>query len=118
MPPIIQTVTLLRGAGVTLWTFCRAANVADYFFHHPPALLQPQGAPSETGMPEVVQINPSLLTWARKTAGLSLEEAADKLGLKDTRKLSAADKLRGMEDATLPITEALLAKAASVYRRP
>lgn len=69
-------------------------------------------------MPEAVQINPALLTWARKTAGLSLEEAADKLGLKDTQKLSALDKLRGMENGTLSITEVQLAKAASVYHRP
>lgn len=69
-------------------------------------------------MPEAVQINPALLIWARKTAGLSLEEAADKLGLKDTQKLSATDKLRRIEDGKLSITEMQLAKAAGVYRRP
>ena len=36
-------------------------------------------------MPEAVEINPELLTWARETAGLSLKEAAEKLGLKDFR---------------------------------
>ncbi len=69
-------------------------------------------------MREAVQINPALLVWARKTAGLSLEEAAEKLGLKDTQKLSATDKLRRMEDGSLSITEVQLAKAAAVYRRP
>jgi transcriptional regulator with XRE-family HTH domain len=69
-------------------------------------------------MPEAVQINPALLTWARKTAGISLEEAAEKLGLKDTQKLSSTGKLQAMEEGTLPITEVQLARAASVYRRP
>jgi hypothetical protein len=44
-------------------------------------------------MAQVVQINPGILSWARETAGLSLEEAADKLGLKSTGTASAAEKL-------------------------
>jgi cytoskeletal protein RodZ len=28
-------------------------------------------------------VNPEILSWARETAGLSLEEAAEKLGIHD-----------------------------------
>lgn len=69
-------------------------------------------------MPEAAQINPALLTWARKTAGLSIEEAAEKLGLKDTSKVSGADKLRALESGRSPLSESRLQKAAAVYRRP
>ncbi len=68
-------------------------------------------------MAQAVRINPRLLSWARETAGLSLEEAAEKLGLKDTAKASAADKLRALE-AGKPPSSAQLQKAAAVYRRP
>jgi Zn-dependent peptidase ImmA (M78 family) len=69
-------------------------------------------------MSEDVQINPRLLAWARRTAGLSVEEAAEKLGLKDTAKKSGADKLRDIEAGASPLSEARLQKAAAVYRRP
>lgn len=69
-------------------------------------------------MSEAVQINPRLLTWARETAGLSIEEAAEKLGLKDTARFSGADKLRAIEAGTSPLSETRLQKAAAVYRRP
>lgn len=65
-----------------------------------------------------VQINPMLLVWARETAGLSLDEAAEKLGLKDTLKSSGADKLRAIEAGDSPISQARLQNAAAVYRRP
>jgi hypothetical protein len=43
-------------------------------------------------------INPKILTWAREIAGLSVEEAAEKLGLKDTAKATAVEKLQDLED--------------------
>ena len=69
-------------------------------------------------MEQAGQINPRLLTWARETAGLSLEEAAEKLGLKDTARASGADKLRALEAGERPLSEAGLRKAAAVYHRP
>ena len=43
------------------------------------------------------RINPDILKWARETAGLSLAEAAEKLGLKDTAKATAVEKLHKLE---------------------
>ncbi len=48
-------------------------------------------------MPE---INHEILTWARETSGLTVEDAAKKLLLKDTQAATGADKLLAM-DATL-----------------
>lgn len=41
-------------------------------------------------MADKAQINPGILSWARETAGLSVEKAAEKLGLKSTAKATAA----------------------------
>jgi hypothetical protein len=41
-------------------------------------------------------INPEVLKWARETAGLTVAEAAEKLGLKDSAKASAVEKLQGL----------------------
>jgi Zn-dependent peptidase ImmA (M78 family) len=49
---------------------------------------------------------------------LSVEEAAEKLGLKDTAKMSAADKLRAIESGGRGVAQTTLQKAVSVYRRP
>ena len=64
-------------------------------------------------MAHTVQINPGMMTWARETAGLSLEEAAEKLALKDSAKLTAVEKLRAIEMGERPLTETLLQKAAA-----
>lgn len=65
-----------------------------------------------------VQINPRLLAWARETAGLSPEEAAGKLGLKTTARLTAAEKLLEAESGVRPVSQGLLEKAVEAYRRP
>ncbi len=69
-------------------------------------------------MAQAVQINPRMLSWARETAGLSLVEAAEKLGLRDTTKASASEKLRALEAGERAPSEAQLQKIAGVYRRP
>jgi Zn-dependent peptidase ImmA (M78 family)/transcriptional regulator with XRE-family HTH domain len=69
-------------------------------------------------MARAVQINPRLMAWARETAGLSLEEAAAKLGLKDTTKATAAEKLMQAEAGSRPVSQGTLQTTASVYRRP
>ena len=58
-------------------------------------------------------INPSILTWARETAGLSADEAADRLGLS-----SGAEELEDFEAGKTKPTRDQLLKLASVYRRP
>ncbi|MBC9209588.1 ImmA/IrrE family metallo-endopeptidase [Roseomonas aerophila] len=69
-------------------------------------------------MAQAAQINPDILAWARETAGLSLEEAAGKLGLTSTAKATAAEKLAQVERGERPVTLAQLEKAAAAYRRP
>src|SRR6516162_10619699 len=64
------------------------------------------------------QINPRMLSWGRETAGLSIEEAAEKLGLRDTAKARATDKLRALEAGERALSQTLLLKAATAYRRP
>ncbi|WP_089173377.1 XRE family transcriptional regulator [Bosea sp. AS-1] len=63
-------------------------------------------------------INPSILTWARETAGLSVEEAAVRLGLSATEASSAEEKLLALEEGERKPTRNQLLKIASVYRRP
>jgi Zn-dependent peptidase ImmA (M78 family) len=69
-------------------------------------------------MSQAEQINPRMLSWARETAGFSVEEAAEKLGLKDSAKASAIDKLRALEAGERAPSQGQLLKAATTYRRP
>jgi Zn-dependent peptidase ImmA (M78 family)/transcriptional regulator with XRE-family HTH domain len=69
-------------------------------------------------MAEHEQINPRILAWARETAGLSLEEAAQKLGLASTGRTTGAEKLAALEAGERAPTPQQLQRAASVYRRP
>lgn len=63
-------------------------------------------------------INPSILTWARESAGLDLEEAAERLGLTSGSTSTAADKLAQFEVGERSPTRGQLAKISAVYRRP
>jgi Zn-dependent peptidase ImmA (M78 family) len=70
---------------------------------------------------DVVQserINPDILKWARETAGLSVEEAAERLGLKDSARETAIDKLNALETGERSLSQTTLERAVSVYRRP
>jgi len=69
-------------------------------------------------MTKGVQINPGMLSWARETAGLSPEEAAAKLGLTSTGRASAVEKLLEAESGKRPVSQGMLQKAATAYRRP
>jgi Zn-dependent peptidase ImmA (M78 family)/transcriptional regulator with XRE-family HTH domain len=69
-------------------------------------------------MARAENINPEILAWARKTAGLSLEDAANRIGLSASAALSAAEKLQELESGHKFPTRNQLAKIASVYRRP
>lgn len=66
-------------------------------------------------MPEV---NPEILTWARETNGLTPEEAAKKLGFRDTRKRTAVERLRDYETGQDAPSRSVLTKMAKQYRRP
>jgi len=60
---------------------------------------------------QIAQIKSDLLRWARDTAGLSLEAAADKLKVNP-------EQLARWEAGDLPPTVPQLRKAADVYKRP
>jgi len=63
-------------------------------------------------------INPSILAWARETAGFGIDEAAEKLGLSSSEKASSAEKLEAFEKGEIKPTRNQLLKLATLYRRP
>jgi len=58
------------------------------------------------------KVNPEILVWARETAGLSLEDAANKLGL------SGPARLRVIESGEQEPSRRQLANMSERYRRP
>jgi len=65
-----------------------------------------------------INVNPEILIWARQSAGLDVEEAALKLGLTDSSKSSASEKLAALEAGEKQPTRNQLSKFANVYKRP
>ncbi len=63
-------------------------------------------------------INFEILLWARDTANLSLEAAAQKLQIKDGASSKAATKLLAYENGEKEPSRAMLLKMAKLYRRP
>jgi len=64
------------------------------------------------------KINPGILTWARESAGLSLEQAAQRLGIKSGKEHSREEKLALIEAGERAPTRIQLLKYAALYRRP
>lgn len=62
-------------------------------------------------------LNPDILQWARKTAGLSLEEAAHALDLKNAHGTPGPKRLAALEAGTEEPSRSLLLKMAKAYRR-
>jgi Zn-dependent peptidase ImmA (M78 family)/transcriptional regulator with XRE-family HTH domain len=69
-------------------------------------------------MTRAENINSDILGWARQSAGLSLEEAAERLGLSSSERASAIDKLADLERGAKKPTRSQLLRFAQVYRRP
>jgi Zn-dependent peptidase ImmA (M78 family) len=65
-----------------------------------------------------INVNPEILVWARKSAGLDVDSAAKKLGLSNSAKSSAIDKLHALESGEKHPTRNQLGVIASVYKRP
>lgn len=63
-------------------------------------------------------ISPSILTWARETAGLSRADAATRLGLSSSARSTAIDKLDALERGDTKPTRVQLLKIAATYKRP
>jgi Zn-dependent peptidase ImmA (M78 family)/transcriptional regulator with XRE-family HTH domain len=59
-----------------------------------------------------------ILRWARETAGLSLEEAAEKLDLGEARGVPGVDRLAAYEAGEHEPSRPLLLRLAKQYRRP
>ncbi len=64
-----------------------------------------------------MNVNPDILTWARTTAGLSLQEAAHALGFQETRKRTAAQRLEALEAGEEELSRSVLLQMAKQYRR-
>ncbi len=64
------------------------------------------------------QVNPAIMVWARETAGLSRAEAAKKLGLRNSPRSSAVEKLAFIERGQKEPSRPQLIKMAGQYRRP
>jgi len=66
----------------------------------------------------MVKVNPTILKWARETAGLTIEQACRKLGFKDTVNITAVEKLTKMEMGEIEPSRSILVKMSSHYHRP
>ena len=66
----------------------------------------------------MVNVNPEILLWARKTAKLTPEQAVEKLRIHDARGVAAVHRLAGYETGKAAPTRALLVRMAQHYRRP
>ena len=64
------------------------------------------------------RVNPNILRWARETAGLTLEEAADKVALNKVRGVPGAERLAAYESGEREPSRALLLRMTKQYRRP
>lgn len=62
-------------------------------------------------------VNPEILKWARETAGLSLEEAAQAIKLNNARGKTGAERLADLEEGAEEPSRALLKRMADKYRR-
>ncbi len=63
----------------------------------------------------MIAANPEILKWARETAGLNLDEAAKKLGFRDSKKRTAIEKLESLESGLDHPTNAQLNRMAKAY---
>lgn len=63
-------------------------------------------------------VNPEILRWARETAGLTLEDAAQRLDLTTARGVAGPDRLAALEAGEQEPTRPLLVRMAKQYRRP
>ena len=63
-------------------------------------------------------VNPEILVWARQTAGLTLQDATAKVGIRDAYGVKAVDRLAALERGDEEPTRPTLLKMARQYHRP
>ena len=66
----------------------------------------------------MVAVNPEVLVWARETASLDQEIAANRIGLRDSSQSTAVEKLAQIENGTKQPTRPQLYKMANAYHQP
>ncbi len=66
----------------------------------------------------MVAVNPEILRWARETAALNIEEAARKLGFRDSKRRTAAEKLENLESGVEHPSTSQLVKMSKAYYQP
>ena len=64
------------------------------------------------------RVNHEILGWARETAGLTREEAVNKLSIGDAWGVKAVDRLTALESGEAEPSRPTLVKMAKQYRRP
>lgn len=64
------------------------------------------------------RVNPHILLWAREAAGLSQEDAAEKLSVGAAYGQTPVERMENWETGEVEPTRALLVKMAKQYRRP
>ena len=64
------------------------------------------------------RVNPEIMVWARESAGLTQEEAARKLGFRDSSISTASEKLAAVECGRKEPSRPQLVKMAGRYHRP
>jgi Zn-dependent peptidase ImmA (M78 family) len=64
------------------------------------------------------KIKHTILKWARETSNYSIEEAAHKLSIKDSKVSSAAEKLAAYENGEKEPSRSLLVRMSKYYHRP
>lgn len=62
-------------------------------------------------------LNPDVLRWARETAGLAVDAAARKLGLRDGKRATAEEQLEAIEGGQRSVSRSLLERMTKVYHR-
>ena len=106
--------TMDSNASVPRVTICPSTGAdGDVFREHP--ARQSGCYPTAGAMPAV---NPEILVWARKTTGLTLQDAVAKVGIRDARGVAAVDRLTALERGEETPTRPILVKMAHHYRRP
>lgn len=63
-------------------------------------------------------VNPEILKWARETAGLTVEDAAGRLGINPAKGVDAQTRLIQFENGDTAPTRPMLLKMAKQYHRP
>lgn len=63
-------------------------------------------------------VNPEILAWARESAGLTLQDAVSKVGIRDARGVTAVDRLAALERGDDEPSRSTLVNMAKQYRRP